>query len=136
MRRADFVIHREGVVYLKRWFIIPRNRWFNIYLHQFCGDDEDRALHDHPWWSWSVLLAGRLLEHLPDGAVRRIPPWWPVFRGSSYAHRLALETPTAWTLFITGPRSREWGFHCPNGWRLWTDFVDADDPGKPGRGCE
>jgi hypothetical protein len=36
---------------------------------------------------------------------------------------------------MTGPKVREWGFLCPNGWRHWTDFLDADNPGQPGRGC-
>lgn len=28
--------------YLLRWFLIPRNPWFNIYLHKFLCDDDDR----------------------------------------------------------------------------------------------
>ena len=42
-----------------------------------------------------------------------------------------------WTLFIASPRVREWGFHCPSGWRRWQDFV-APTPGgnTTGRGCE
>ena len=40
-----------GKNYLSRWHIIPRNRYFNIYLHKFVGSDDDRALHDHPWRS-------------------------------------------------------------------------------------
>ncbi|EIC64345.1 hypothetical protein [Mycobacteroides abscessus] len=32
--------------YLLRWYVIPRNRWVNVYLHKFLRDDEDRALVD------------------------------------------------------------------------------------------
>jgi hypothetical protein len=39
------------------------------------------------------------------------------------------------TLFITGPRVREWGFHCPQGFVHWKDFVHPDDPGGIGPGC-
>lgn len=44
---------------------------------------------------------------------------------------------TCWTLFITGPRCRHWGFHCPErGWVHWKLFTAADDPGDIGKGCD
>ncbi|MGH8074261.1 MAG: hypothetical protein ACREO4_09325 [Lysobacter sp.] len=52
--------------YLTRWHVIPRNPWFNIYLHYFEHGDDDRALHDHPWRSWSLLLDGRYREHTSE----------------------------------------------------------------------
>lgn len=52
--------------YLTRWHIIPRNRWFNLYLHKFVHGDDDRALHDHPWVSASLLLEGRYREHTSE----------------------------------------------------------------------
>lgn len=52
--------------YLKRWHLLPRNRWFNIYLHHFVHGDDDRALHDHPWASASLLLEGRYREHTSE----------------------------------------------------------------------
>jgi len=36
---------------------------------------------------------------------------------------------------MTGPRVREWGFHCPNGWRHWKDFVSQENKGEQGVGC-
>lgn len=45
-RKPDFLV---GDGYLARWWIIPRNKYFNIYLHRFTGNDEDRALHDNLW---------------------------------------------------------------------------------------
>jgi hypothetical protein len=123
--------------YLLRWHIIPRNRWFNVYLHKFLGDDDDRALHDHPWHSLSVCLGGdgRLLEVLPGKRVRSIKRWRPYFRKADQAHRLALIGNHCWTLFITGPRIREWGFLCPQGWRHWEEFTDATGD-RVGRGCD
>lgn len=123
--------------YLHRWHIIPRNPWFNIYLHKFLGDDDDRALHDHPWHSVSFCLGGKgsLFEVMPDGRGRHIRRWLPYFRRASHAHRLMLLGDHAWTLFITGPRVREWGFHCPRGWVHWTDFTDATGD-RVGRGCD
>jgi hypothetical protein len=138
-----------GENYLSRWHLLPRNRWFNIYLHKFTGSDDDRALHDHPWHSVSFLLAGKLAEVTEDpqsliGTQRVTYPtrFRPVFRKRSHAHRLILlgNTP-AWTLFITGPRKHFagteialWFFHCPNGRQPWYKMTTPD--GKQTGGCE
>ena len=136
-RKPDFVIGRSGVrEYLRRWWVIPRNRWFNIYLHHILHDDDDRALHDHPWINCSVILKGQYMEVTPHGRFLR-RRWWPILRRPTAAHRLELiDGEPCWTLFITGPLVRQWGFHCPKGWRHWKDFVDERDSGQVGRGCE
>lgn len=123
-----------GGDYLWRWYIIPRNRFLNIYLHRFGRSDDDRALHDHPWFSVSVLLKGEFLEH-SFKSKRHIPQFIPVFRTAKFAHRLELVRGPAWTLFITGPRIRSWGFYCPKGWRHWKEFTTPDGS-SIGRGCD
>lgn len=140
-RDPDFIVGEASRPYLRRWWIIPRNRWFNIYLHEFLRDDDDRALHDHPWHSLSIMLKGEYTEHrIVDGGVhtRRIFRAGDIiWRRPRYAHRLELHWGTCYTLFITGPRVREWGFHCPNGWRHWKAFTDPNSNGAiTGRGCE
>jgi hypothetical protein len=126
-----------GVGYLERWHIIPRNRFFNIYLHKFSGSDDDRALHDHPWSSVSFLLKGRLREvtNTTSWMGIRVRRFVPFFRSAKYAHKLVLlgEKP-AWTLFITGPVVREWGFLCPKGWQHWSTMTDKN--GNTIGGCE
>jgi hypothetical protein len=154
VRPPDFVIGTDESPYLKRWWVIPRNRFFNIYLHQILRSDDDRALHDHPWWNVSIILKGGYWEHMPEGyyQISKIAygdreKWRGrgaiVFRRARTAHRLELSSDArwekripCWSLFITGPRIREWGFHCPQGWRHWKDFV-SDRPGGNaiGRGC-
>lgn len=135
-RDADFVVGTRDNPYLKRWFLIPRNRLFNVYLHEFWRDDDDRALHDHPWWSVSIMLSGHLREILADGSVRVVNQAGQViFRKASHLHRLEVVEKPSRTLFITGPKFREWGFACPQGWRHWKDFV-GEDTGTVGRGCE
>lgn len=134
-RPPDFLIGGSAEdPYMLRWFLIPRNGWFNIYLHHMRHDDDDRALHDHPWWSASLCLQGILVEHLPNDDLRVIVPGKIVFRSARHAHRLVV-TSAAWTIFVTGPRVREWGFLCPQGWRHWKDFVAQDNHGSIGRGC-
>ncbi|MEO0033840.1 MAG: hypothetical protein RIS94_3598 [Pseudomonadota bacterium] len=133
LRAPDFVI---GDNYLRRWWMIPRNELSNVYLHEFRKSDDDRALHDHPWDSTSVILFGRYREHLPGGIslVRRAGD--VVTRTAEQLHRVELEPgETCITLFITGPKVREWGFQCPQGWVHWQDFTDPTDSSQTGRGC-
>lgn len=135
-RKPDFVIGEEGDAYLHRWWIVPRNRLFNIYLHHFLRSDDDRALHDHPWWNVSILLSGCYLEVMPTKSRMRIP-FVPVGRRATASHCVTLVNGPVWTLFITGPVIREWGFHCPQGWRPWREFVSVRDGGNArGAGCE
>ena len=135
------IINADGV-YLRRWHIIPRNRWLNLYLHHFVGDDDARALHDHPWWSVSFILSGGYWEVLPRAIMVKRRRFEIVPRRSAAAHRVQLirnrdgSKRPAWTLFLTGPHVREWGFYCPQGWRRWREFVDPNDPNKVGPGCD
>jgi len=154
LRRApDFQIGGAQHPYCNRWWIIPRNRWLNIYLHQFVRDDDDRALHDHPWPNCSLLLRGRYTEivflvrpnasrDLPSTIERARRQGHPVFRRPSTAHRVILprdenQRPVpCWSLFLTGPVVRSWGFWCPKGrWVHWRDFTAGDRGEIVGRGC-
>ena len=136
MRKPDLIIGPDkNDPYMLRWHLIPRNRWFNIYLHKILKDDDDSALHDHPWWSLGMILRGSYLEIAPDGKKVRFP-FRPVFRRATQLHRLVVLSGPVWTIFTTGPRIREWGFACPKGWIPWTEFVERLDGQNVGRGCE
>ena len=149
-REPDVVIGGAADPYLRRWWVIPRNRWFNIYLHQFLRSDDDRALHDHPWINCSLLLEGSYAEHLIDLDVEHDAPVGGlmvairragdvVMRRPTAAHRIGLYCGPVWTLFVTGPRVREWGFLCPQGWKHWKDFTawrDDGDSHRVGPGCD
>lgn len=185
-RNPDFTVKREDGDYLRRWYVIPRNRWFNIYLHNMVQDDDPRALHDHPWWNVSIVLKGGYYEVVPakplspSGAwlyahpslrnysesmraelakpylsdncvVRWRGPGSIIFRRATDAHRLMLDnernlggeivhyTPS-WSLFITGPKRRKWGFWCPQGWKPFDEYVrkvDGEGRGNAiGAGCD
>jgi hypothetical protein len=142
-RQPDFLIGDPAEPYLRRWWVIPRNRWFNIYLHEVLKSDDDRALHDHPWLNCSLILIGGYFEHgIRAGGVHE-RKWRGegsvTLRSARAAHRLEVPrsagTRTV-TLFITGPIIRHWGFHCPTaGWRHWKDFTGPVPKGQVGRGC-
>jgi hypothetical protein len=138
---------------LLRWRLLPHNRVFNIYLHRFMRDDDERALHDHPWPSVSFILAGGYWEYLPrDGGREFMPgstlhpagalvalwraPGAIVFRRPITAHRIAIPTDRqVWTLFIVGPRVRDWGFRCPQGFVPWRHYT-KNNGAEIGKGCD
>lgn len=160
----DFVVGADNPdgAYLRRWWLIPRNRFFNVYLHQFLRDDDDRALHDHPWPWCSILLDGGYVEHtIAAGGVHKrqeryagsikvsgpwrahrvelMPAWWlnPDLDAAFDQYEASPEEKApCWTLFITGPRLRRWGFHCAEqGWVDYEKFTAPGRPGEVGPGC-
>jgi hypothetical protein len=140
-RPPDFLIGGAERPYIRRWWLIPRNRIFNVYLHHFLRSDDDRALHDHPWlFNLSVMLRGAYTEQtiaaggVTVDAIRRAGQC--KLRLGPAPHRLELHEGQCWTLFVTGPVVRQWGFHCPRGWVHWKDFTDTRDKGAVGKGCD
>ena len=169
-RRPDFVI---GDHYLSRWYVTPwtgkykhvekPTRWQRLvrslpvlYVHAFTGSDDDRALHDHPAASMTIVLDGSYWEHVP---ADRNDPAGPtvayrrrrgdiVFRRAHAPHRIEMphDVERCITLFSFGLRLRRnqrgerdpkwWGFWCRHGWRHWTIFTDPNDSGRTGRGCD
>jgi len=141
-RKPDMVIGGHKLPYLLRWFLVPRNKLCNIYVHLLLRSDDDRALHDHPWANCSILLRGEYVEHrIAAGGIHTrtkcVAGDWRIRPSGKIAHRVELTEGPCWTLFLTGPRYREWGFHCPEqGWISWKRFTADDDPGATGKGRE
>lgn len=142
-RRPDVRIPGDMSVdpYMLRWWRIERNAFFNCYWHIVYRSDDDRALHDHPWWSISIVLSGGYFEHtiLPGGVHRMVwhgPGSFRFRRAGTIAHRLQLASTggvingtretehPARTIFITGPVLRRWGFHAT---KQWVDAYDWDE---------
>lgn len=130
-------------------FAVAVSRWLpNVYLHQFLRSDDPRALHDHPWAWASLLLRGSYIEHtIAAGGIHRHAVRSAgslKICGPRTAHRIELwntlsgRPDECWTLFITSPILREWGFHCPHlGWVPWRRFTAAGTGkrGEIGQGC-
>ncbi len=139
--KPHFYIGGTERPYMLRWFLLPRNRWFNIYLHKFLRDDDDRALHNHPWFFISLMLKGAYIECLPAGRAILRRAGSLVFRPANHKHRVELlrdktgDRIPCWTLVVTGPKVQTWGFFCPKGFVPWFDFVDQNDAGNIGKGC-
>lgn len=113
-------IYNGDQAYLERWIV-----WCGITLrlHRFLASDEDRAVHDHPWWFVTVPFAsyGEFIEI--DGAevYRTVAALRPHFRSAHFKHRVEITQTPSWTLVATGPKSNEWGF-----WR-GREFVHNED---------
>lgn len=124
---------RMGPGYMDRWFMIPKNLQQNVYLHRLLRSDED-VMHDHPWDNTSYVIAGGFIEHTPEGSIRR-EPGDIIHRKATDAHWLELEPGyQSISLFFTGPKIREWGFHCPKGWQHWRDFTGGYHEGRSQKG--
>ena len=169
-RAPDF---RVGEHYLARWYLTPwagkyrtveqPTRWQRIvrslpvlYCHAFFASDDDRALHDHPAASITLVLDGGYWEHVPADPDNPAGPTVAhyrqagdiVIRRAHAPHRIELPrgVDRCITLFAFGLRLRRnekgerdprwWGFWCPHGWRHWRKFTDPNDSGQTGRGCD
>jgi len=128
-RSCDILI---DVDYMERWYLIPRNRFFNVYFHRFIGSDAPTP-HDHPWVSMSYILQGQYIEHTPKGEFIR-KTGQVKFRAAKAFHWIEIDKPVL-TLFITGPRIRMWGFQCSNGWVDFRKYIDRRGDNRLASGC-
>lgn len=114
--------------YLERYYLLLKDRKrfpFNVFLHKFLKGDPD-DVHDHPWPYFTLILRGGYWEWVPvfntlgekinEIKIWRAPGHWRFCSAKSY-HRIELEPGvTAWTLFVPGPKQRDWGFLVRNRW--------------------
>jgi hypothetical protein len=133
-------INVKGKPYLTRYFLAgeDRNRALdliqtlepepfivddgNIYVHNFHSSDQITELHNHPWeWGISFMISGGYWEEYVTNHVegtpletrdRLIEPGGVNVILPTYFHRVDLldEIAGAWSLFIAGPRRKDWGF--------------------------
>lgn len=103
-----------GCPYVIRWRFEVRGLG-SVRVHHWLSADDDRAPHDHPWWFLTLVLRGSYDDMSPvaNGSVIE----HDVLRAGSVRLRPALHRHTvvpgehgAWTLLITGPAARAWGF--------------------------
>jgi hypothetical protein len=124
-RPPDLIIGGDDP-YLMRWEL-ARFLGCQLALHHIQRSDDDRAPHDHVSWHLSLILVAGYLEHV-HGKIKWRRPGQIVFRKALTPHRLELPTYTkggvdyAWTLWLRGPKWRDWGFYCAKGWVQWEQF--------------
>ena len=125
----------ENEPYLERYYLFLRERErfpFNVFLHKFLKSDPD-DVHDHPWPYATLILKGGYWEWIPhfdtvgrktgEYQVWRGPGHFRVSKANSF-HRIELDPDiTAWTLFMPGPKQRDWGFLVRNKWIQWEQYL-------------
>lgn len=143
-RTPDVTLYRYTVdtkAKLLRWHILPRNRFFNIYLHKITASDEETMLHDHVACNISWIMRGGYDEVLSSPGATRITKrryaGQILFRWGSTAHQLHMldGAPETWTIFLKGPNYRQWGYWCPQGWKPWFEFLKGGY-GTKEAGCD
>ena len=134
--RKRIVLDRvENEPYLERYYLFLRERErfpFNVFLHKFLKSDPD-DVHDHPWPYATLILKGGYWEWIPHfDTVGRKTGEYQVWRGPGHFriskansfHRIELDPDiTAWTLFMPGPKQRDWGFLVKNKWIQWEQYL-------------
>ena len=94
------LIRNGDTPYLERWIL-----WCGITLrvHRFLASDEDRAVHDHPWWFITLPFAnyGEYVEVEGVEAYRIVRGWRPHFRRSRFRHRVEVKQAPSWTARFT-----------------------------------
>lgn len=136
MGRKRIVLDRvSDEPYLERYYLFLKERSrfpFNIFLHKFLKSDPD-DVHDHPWPYATLILKGGYWEWIPQfnaagekiGEVRkwRGPGHFRISSATSY-HRVELGNDVeCWTLFMPGPKQREWGFLVRDQWVQWEQYL-------------
>ena len=94
--------------YVIRW--VFETKWFSVRLHKWMGPDDLRNLHDHPWDYWAMVIKGGYTERLEDLNFYWMLPWKPVYRKAERKHAVEPFTYPTWSILLTGPEKREWGF--------------------------
>lgn len=120
----------EGVTYLNRWELRGNHPLLDIYLHEFVRSDDNPALHDHPAASVSIVLSGKYREWFGSNKYKLRTERDIILRRAATLHRIEVDdgVQPPITVFVRGPKMREWGFYCTDGWRHNRDFRS--------RGCE
>ena len=121
----------NGEPYLYRWHVVPKNKRANIYFHLQVANDPSRPLHDRPWGTTTVVLAGSYIEVQATApglggtyeVTRRVGGI--INEPASLAHKmwLAPGVPYAMNLELTGPHIRDWGFWINKKWVSHTECV-------------
>jgi hypothetical protein len=137
--------HKDRSAYMNRYWLMPRCllkpgrrggfelrwKWLPaLRVHNIVSSDWDRHLHCHPWPSGSVPLRDGFDEVMPrdrhqpavndqlPGGTRTVrrKPGDIVLRRATDRHRIVIPPGfDTWSLFVMGPKSKEWFFHTERG---------------------
>lgn len=105
----------DGCFYVQRWVVVVFG--FAIRLHHWIASDDQRHFHDHPWWFITLVLKGGYIDISPDGQDR-LTAGSIRYRPAEHRHTVLVDKGGCWSLLLTGPQVRHWGFYVPGRDRL------------------
>lgn len=142
----------QGGLYMERDWLIPKSEDKPAArVHRIHRSDLDRAAHNHPWNHFSVILEHGYYELVPSpngqedfSAIPEEMHWLigseeplfairrrkgdVVFRTPEMRHKLVVlsDDQKPLTLFVTAPKSKDWGFFTKEGFVIHTQYLKAD----------
>lgn len=113
--RRDKIAAGENQIDSRRWTGVeeqainrpPFWRPFNAFVHFWRPKHQGEEFHDHPRWSITVCLRGRLIERTP-WSERTLKPGSIAIRSRKAIHAFQVSPEyrgKTWTLFIVGRRN-------------------------------
>ena len=93
--------------YMVRWVF---NFWlFAIRIHHWIRSDDKRFFHDHPWGFITIVLQGGYTDVSPTGRDK-LSAGSIRYRNAKHQHYVEVPEGGAWTLLLSGPQIRNWGY--------------------------
>lgn len=103
--------------YMKRWGIETKR--FSVRLHHWFRGDDDRHYHDHSWNFMCIVLKGSyedisysIVNDITTVTHDRLTAGSVRYRPADFKH--IVKTDGCWSLVLTGPEIRKFGFWVPN----------------------
>ena len=106
----------ETGVYVRRWYL--ETSFFTVRLHHWLHSDDTRHMHDHPWWFITMVLKGSYVDLSPNKNELMIPGMIR-FRPANHQHSVKVGSGGCWTILLTGPKIRKWGFWVGKKWKKY-----------------
>lgn len=125
--RLEFALQRDTLLcdsgpYVHRWIV--ETPWGSVRLHKWVDNDDLRAAHDHPWPFYTLILWGGYIDLTTAGEHEGKPVYHGErlragnlrFRPALHEHTVFLTARPTWTLVLTGPKVRPFGFRVGKDW--------------------
>ena len=93
--------------YLERWIL--NFNLFSIRLHKWHSSDDQRYFHDHEWDYITFVLRGSYRDISPNKEVN-LKALTIAYRKAEHQHKVLLLKKPCYTLLLTGPKRRQFGF--------------------------
>lgn len=110
---AEDLLCAHGV-YNRRWYW--QTPCFSIRLHHWMHSDDERNMHDHPWWFITFILRGGYTDVSPAGR-EELTAGQLAFRPALHRHYVKVHKGGCWSLLLTGPVRRKFGFWVGEKWK-------------------